>query len=105
MATKLDNTNSLLARFRFVHVEGAELGYYYEKELVDNLGFARPKYDEGESFLEVGQKIQLVNKTLTVSGISVKLHDSTIGIPTHGFNGYGIGEQLPYNLDIIVFCK
>jgi hypothetical protein len=95
----------LHARFRFVHAEGAELGYYYEKDLVDKLGFVPGSYDKSEKFLQIGQTVQLGERKLKVEEITIKLHEETTDNFDYGYNAYGVGEQLPYNLDIIVTCK
>ena len=92
--------SGILVRIRIVHVKGADIAYFYEKEILDKLGLSPTQYDAHETFFNVGDEFQLGDERYRVVSINTKFFDETHKPHNYGINIYGIGEMLPFNFQI-----
>jgi hypothetical protein len=89
------------ARIKLKHIQGAELAYIYEKDLLNQIGLKPTEYDPSETFMNIDDVILLNDKRYKIVGINTKfLNEIEDMEDLGGINMYGIGEQLPYNFQI-----
>jgi hypothetical protein len=92
--------SGILARIKVKHVKGAELAYFYEKELLANIGLEPTRFDANETFFNVGDVFKLGDETYKVVNIFTKFFNETYEPDSYGTNLYRIGEMLPYNFQV-----
>jgi hypothetical protein len=90
----------ILARIKIEHVQGAEIAYMYEKEILDQIGLNPTEFDTNETFFNIGDKFQLGERSYRVVNIYTKFFNQIHEPHGYGVNIYGIGEQQPYNFQI-----
>lgn len=93
----------LFARVKLIHVKGAELGYFYNREVLQPLGLKKDTY-EGAEFLEIGNKIQFDDTEYTIKNINFKL-ETELWDMSHGYgiNTLSPTEPTDFNVTINVF--
>ena len=90
----------ILARIKIEHVQGAEIAYLYEKEILEQFGLIPDSYDTSVTFLNEGDEFQLGNEKYRVVKIYTKFFNQIFEPNNYGINLYGIGEQQPFNFQI-----
>lgn len=90
----------ILARVKIKHVQGAEIAYLYEKEILDQIGLNPTEYDPNETFFNIGDEFTLNEDRYKVVNILTKFFNQIHEPHNLGISIYGIGEQQPYNFQI-----
>lgn len=97
----MEKSEGIKARIKLVHIQGAELGYIYEKKELYNLGLKPTENDRFETFFNVGDVVKIVDTNYKVIKIHTKIFEELIGDENiGGINIYGIGRQQSFNFQI-----
>jgi len=95
------DTQSILARVKLKHVQGADIAYFYNYKIFKELGLKPSEFDPTETFLNVGDVITYDDKKYKIVKIHSKFFNETTDLNTgKGTNLLGVGEQLPFNFQI-----
>src|SRR4051812_37821956 len=92
--------SGILARIKIKHVQGAELAYLHEKEILEKIGLVPSTFDSSETFFNVGDEFYLGDTKYKVISIYTKFFKEIYEPDNYGINMYGIGETLPFNFQI-----
>ncbi len=95
-------TERLFTRVKLNHIKGAELGYYYTRQSLDELTFKKDTY-EGAEFLEVGNEIIYNNEKYIIKNITFKLETELWKMGEEGINSQSSDNPTDYNVTINVF--
>jgi len=92
--------NGILARVYIEDENGNELCYIYELDLLKKL-IVKKNESSYETFLNIGDIIRFSDSDFIVKGIFIKfLNETDADFLKYGINMYGLGEILPFNLQI-----
>ena len=90
----------ILARIKIKHVQGAEIAYLYEKEILDQIGLIPTAFDPNETFFNIGDEFSIGEDRFKVVKIFTKFFNQIHEPHNYGINMYGIGEPQPFNFQI-----
>lgn len=95
------NHGGILARIYIKLENGSEVCYIYEHEIVKNI-VVKSNQDPYTTLLNVGDKFHFEDADYEVKRIATNfLNQTDSEYMNYGMNMYGIGEQLPFNFEIV----
>jgi len=92
--------SGILARIKIKHVQGAEIAYLYEKEILEQIGLLPDSYETSVTFFNEGDVFQLGKDRYRVVKIYTKFYDQIHEPDNYGIDLYGIGKHQPFNFQI-----
>jgi len=90
----------ILTRIKIEHVQGADIAYFYEKEILDQIGLIPTDFDPNETFFNVGDEFEFGERRYRVVNIYSKFFNQIHEPHDYGANIYGVGEQQSFNFQI-----